>query len=122
MAMTKFLLISGDEGKEQIIREVFPSDEVITAVDETLILDNLKVEEPDIVILDGDFSGLEFKALCRKIKQYPVVILLILGEVKHNKDVTHNVNLFIKTPIDKKLLSATVDSALKTRQRRTLTL
>ena len=116
MAMTKFLLISGDEGKEQIIREVFPSDEVITAVDETLILDNLKVEEPDIVILDGDFSGLEFKALCRKIKQYPVVILLILGEVKHNKDVTHNVNLFIKTPIDKKLLSATVDSALKTRQ------
>ena len=85
-------------------------------MDETLIFDALEVEEPDIVIIDGDFQGLDFKVLCRKIKQYPVVVLLILGEAKHNKDVTHNVNLFIKTPIDKKLLSATVDSALKTRQ------
>ena len=116
MAMTKFLLISGDEEKEGLIREVFASDEVITATDETLIFDNLEVEEPDIVIIDGDLTGLDFKSLCRKIKQYPVVILLILGETKHNKDVTHNVNLFIKTPIDKKLMSATVDSALKTRQ------
>ena len=114
--MTKFLLISGDEEKEGLIKEVFPSDEVITTIDETLIFDNLEVEEPDIVIIDGDLKGPDFKALCRKIKQYPVVILLILGEIKHNKDVTHNVNLFIKTPIDKKLLSATVDSALKTRQ------
>ena len=114
--MTKFLLISGDEEKEGLIKEVFPSDEVITTTDETLIFDNLEVEEPDIVIIDGDLKGPDFKALCRKIKQYPVVILLILGEIKHNKDVTHNVNLFIKTPIDKKLLSATVDSALKTRQ------
>ena len=114
--MTKFLLISGDEEKEGLIKEVFPSDEVITTTDETLIFDNLEVEEPDIVILDGDLTNLDFKTICRKIKQYPVVILLILGEIKHNKDVTHNVNLFIKTPIDKKLLSATVDSALKTRQ------
>ena len=113
--MTKFLLISGDEKKEQIIREVFSSDEVITTTDETAVFDNLNVEEPDIVIIDGDLGGIDFKALCRKIKQYPVVILLILGETKHNKDVTHNVNLFIKAPIDKKLLSATIDSALKTR-------
>ena len=116
MAMTKFLLVSGDEEKINVVKEVFPSDEVITAIDETLIFDSLNVEEPDIVILDGDSTGLDFKALCRKIKQYPVVILLIVGEVRHNKDVTHNVNLFIKTPIDKRLLSATIDSALKTRQ------
>ena len=67
-------------------------------------------------MIDGDIKSLDLKPLCRKVKQYPVVILLILGEIEHNKDVTHNVNLFIKTPIDKKLLSATVDSALKTRQ------
>ena len=113
--MTKFLLISEDGEKEKIIREVFSSDEVISTVDEMLIFDALKVEEPDIVIIDGDIKNLDLKPLCRKIKQYPVVILLILGEVQHNKDVTHNANLFIKTPIDKKLLSATVDSALKTR-------
>ncbi len=114
--MTKFLLISGDSEKESIVKDTFPSDEVITTVDETLIFDNLEVEEPDIVILDGDLTDLDFKALCRKIKQYPVVILLILGEKKYNKDVTHNVNLFIKAPIDKRLLSATIDSALITRQ------
>ncbi len=114
--MTKFLLISGDSEKEKIIKDVFSSDEIISTVDETLIFDALEVEEPDIVIIDGDLTDLDFKALCRKIKQYPVVILLILGEKKHNKDVTHNVNLFIKTPLDKKLLSATIDSGLKTRQ------
>ena len=101
--MTKFLLISEDSEKENIIRVVCSSDEIISSVDETLIFDNLKVEEPDIVVIDGDLSTLDLKSLCKKIKQYPVIILMILGEKSHNKDVTHNVNLFIKTPIDKKL-------------------
>ena len=114
--MTKFLLISGDSEKEKIIKEVFSSDEVITATDETSIFDNLEVEEPDITIIDGDMENFDFKSVCRKIKQYPVATLLILGNAKHNKDVTHNINLFIKAPIDKKLLSATIDSALATRQ------
>ena len=113
--MTKFLLISEDSEKDRLVKEVFPSDEVITSCDQTLIFDVLKVEEPDIVLVDGDVDGLDLKHLCRKIKQFPVVILLILGEKEHNKDVMHNANLFIKMPVDKKLLSATVESALKTR-------
>lgn len=114
--MTKFLLISEDSEKEKVIREVFSSDEVISTVDEMMIFDALKVEEPDIVIIDGDIKSVDIKLLCRKIKQFPVIVLLILGEVKHNKDVTHNANLFIKTPIDKKLLLATIDASLRTRQ------
>jgi len=114
--MTKFLLISEDSEKEKVLSEVCPSDEIITTVDETFIFDTLKVEEPDIVVVDGDLNSLDLKLLCRKIKQYPVIILMVLGEISHNKDVTHNANLFIKTPIDKKLLSATIDSSLKTRQ------
>ena len=116
IAMTKFLLISEDKEKETILREVFSTDEIILSADEMLVLDNLKVEEPDIVIIDGDISCIDLKPLCRKIKQYPVIILMILGEKEHNKDVTHNANLFIKSPIDKKLLEATIDSSLKTRQ------
>jgi chemotaxis response regulator CheB len=92
--MTKFLLISEDIEKEKIINEVCPSDEIITTTDEVFVFDNLKVEEPDIVIIDGDLQSLDLKSLCRKIKQYPVIILMILGEVQHNKDVTHNANLF----------------------------
>ena len=114
--MTKFLLISEDNEKEALIREVFPSDEIIVTTDEVFVFDSLKVEEPDIVVIDGDTNVLELKSLCRKIKQYPVIILMILGEVDHNKDVMHNVNLFIKTPIDRKLLNATVESSLKTHQ------
>lgn len=114
--MTKFLLISEDSGKEEVVKRVFPSDEVLVSVDETMIFDALKVEEPDIVIIDGDTEKLDLKHLCRKIKQFPVVTLLVLGEKEHNKDVTHNVNLFIKTPIDEKLLSATIESSLRTRQ------
>ena len=114
--MTKFLLINEDSEKENIIREVFSQDEIIPCTDETMIFDILKVEEPDIVMIDGDINSIDLKHLCRKIKQFPVITLLILGEKDHNKDITHNVNLFIKTPIDKKLLSATVDSSLRTRQ------
>lgn len=114
--MTKFLLISEDSGKEKVIKKVFSSDEIIVNTDETLIFDILKVEEPDIVIIDGDIEKLDLKPLCRKIKQFPVVTLLIIGKIEHNKDVTHNINLFIKAPIDEKLISATVDSSLRTRQ------
>ena len=114
--MTKFLLISEEQDKEEIIRKVFPTDEVIVNTDETLIFDILKIEEPDIVIIDGDIEKFDLKPLCRKIKQFPVVTLLILGEKEHNKDVTHNVNLFIKNPIDEKLLLATIESSLRTRQ------
>ncbi len=113
--MTKFLLISEDSEKEQLLREVFPMDEIAITSDELLIFDILKVEEPDIVIVDGDIEVLDLKPLCRKIKQYPVVVLLVIGKKDLNKDVMHNANLFIQTPIDKKLLSATVDSGLKTR-------
>ena len=114
--MTTFLLISEEQDKEEIIRKVFPTDEVIVNTDETLIFDILKIEEPDIVIIDGDIEKFDLKPLCRKIKQFPVVTLLILGEKEHNKDVTHNVNLFIKNPIDEKLLLATIESSLRTRQ------
>ena len=115
-SMTKLLLVSEDNEKEQIIRETFPNDEIIVSGEQTQIFDILEVEEPDVVLVDGDIEKLELKSLCRKIKHYPVVILLILGQKEHTKDVMHNANLFIKTPIDKNLLSATIDSSLKTRQ------
>jgi len=114
--MTKFLLISNDKGMDEVIKKVFSSDEVIDCVDETLIFDALKVEEPDVVIIDGDIDQFDLKHLCRKVKQFPVVTLLVIGKKDHNKDVTHNVNLFIKSPIDEKLLAATVESSLRTRQ------
>ena len=114
--MTKFLLISEDGEKEQTIKSIFKSDEVLTCVDETMILDILKVEEPDIVIIDGDIDNLDLKPICRKIRSFPVIVLMILGEKEHNKDVMHNVNLFIKMPIDEKLLTATIESSLRTRQ------
>lgn len=114
--MTKFLLISEDSGKEEVIKNTFSSDEVITCTDEVMIFDILKVEDPDIVIVDGDIEKPDLKHLCRKIKQFPVITILIMGEKEHNKDITHNINLFIKTPIDSKLLTAAVESSLRTRQ------
>ncbi|MBQ7126802.1 HAMP domain-containing histidine kinase [bacterium] len=113
--MTKFLLITDDNEKEKIINDVFSSDEIIIASDETFIFDNLDVEAPDIVIIDGDTKNIDIKSVCRQIKRYTVISLLIIGNSEYNKDVVSNVNLIIKTPIDKKLLSATITSALKTR-------
>ena len=54
--MTKFLLITEDSEKEKIIRETCSTDEILTTVDEVFVIDALKVEEPDIVIIDGDIS------------------------------------------------------------------
>lgn len=113
--MTKILLISGDSKTIKTIKDVFPSDEIVVSTDETSVTDCLDVEEPDIAIIDGDTVVPDFRALCRKIKQYPVITLLIFGNIKHNKDVTHNINLFIKSPIDKKLLAASIESAIKTK-------
>ena len=42
--MTKFLLISEDSEKENLLKEVFPMDEVVVTSDEILIFDILKVE------------------------------------------------------------------------------
>lgn len=114
--MTKFLLISEDTEKEKFIREIFHSDEIIATNDELRISDVLNVENPDLIILDGDITSLDIKTLCRTFKHYPVTVLLIIGNTKLNKDVTHNVNLLIKTPLEKKMLLATVESGLKTRQ------
>ena len=114
--MTKFLLISEDTEKEKFIREIFHSDEIMATNDELRISDVLNVENPDLIILDGDITSLDIKALCRTFKHYPVTVLLIIGNAKLNKDVTHNVNLLIKTPLEKKMLLATVESGLKTRQ------
>ena len=78
--MAKFLLISEDTEKERIIKSTCSNDEIITSSDETFIFDTLNVEEPDIVIIDGDIECLDLKSLCRKIKQYSVIVLLIIGE------------------------------------------
>ena len=51
--MTKFLLISEDSEKEALIQEICSSDEIISTADEVFAMDNLKVEEPDIVIIDS---------------------------------------------------------------------
>ena len=114
--MSKFLLISEDNEKEKAIREACSSSEIIVTTDTTFIFDSLEVEEPDIVIIDGDIKSLELKPLCKKIRQYPVIILMIIGETHHNKDITRNINLFVKAPIDKYFLTTTIDSSLKTRQ------
>ena len=79
--MTKFLLITEDSEKEKIIRETCSTDEILTTVDEVFVIDALKVEEPDIVIIDGDISCIDLKPLCRKIKQYPVLNLLEVLQV-----------------------------------------
>ena len=57
--MTKFLLISEDSEKECILREVFPTDEIIVSSDNTMIFDVLKVEEPDIVIVDEESMNID---------------------------------------------------------------
>ena len=48
--MAKILLISENNSYEEDIKSILAGHEVITSPDEVLIIDILKVENPDIVI------------------------------------------------------------------------
>ena len=93
--MAKILLVSNDESTVISLQKMLSSYEVIPACDETLINDILKVENPDIVIIDCDITLEELKPLYRQIKKAHVIIMLLLGENPINKEFLNRADLFV---------------------------
>ena len=114
--MAKILLVSDNKDYEKEIKSILSGHEVITTTDETLILDVLKVENPDIIMPDCDSESFDLKLLYRQLKEFNIISILILNKKKVTKDILNHANMFISTPFSPTVLTASITSCLKTKK------
>lgn len=110
--MAKILLVTENMAIKTVVQTTLLNHEFIEATDDLSILDIMKVEAPDIVMLDSD-SNIDIKTTYRSIKDFQVIILLLMGEKDFPPEVVASAHLFVSTPINQALLKSTVDSGLK---------
>ncbi len=112
--MARILFITDSDEKEKTVKSALKGKEFLVSSDEINIEDILKVETPDVVILDCDIQKLELKAIIKTIKHYPVILILYTGTTPVGKDITNYANLIISKDADKNIISAIVDAGLRT--------
>ena len=116
--MAKILLVSENEKKGKQFQEIFQkqSYEFLYADNPTMTIDIMKTQLPDIVILDGEVSGFDLKAISKKIKSFDnVLTVLITKNDRIEPELLKNTNAFLQEPVSKNLLISTVNANLKTR-------
>jgi len=114
--MAKILLISENIKYEDEIKSILSGHEVIVSADDILIIDILKVENPDIVIFDCDIDSIDLKSIYRQIKEYNAITILILNKKEVSKDILSHANMFVSIPFSATVLKASVNSCLKTKK------
>ena len=116
--MAKILFVSEKIEKIELVQGILQkkSHEFSHADNPTMILDIIKSQQPDIIILDTDIS-IDLKAVNKKIKAFSDNILTILltktDEIE--PELLKNANAFLKEPISKNLLISTINANLKTK-------
>lgn len=113
--MAKILLITDDIDNSTMVQTTLLEHEFLISTDKTAILDIMKVETPDTVILDTN-SNLDIKPLFRLIKDFQTIKLLLIGEKEVTQDILSNAHQFVSLPINQTLLKSTVEAGLKTRK------
>ena len=114
--MAKVLLVTENNSYEKDMKAILSGQELLVSCDETLIIDILKVENPDIVIFDCDIEVVDFKYLYRQIKEFNVITILILNKKEVTKDILNHANMFISYPFSPIVLKASINSCLKTKK------
>jgi signal transduction histidine kinase len=114
--MAKILLISDNKNIQTITQTTLLNHEFLVSSDETTISDIMKVELPDIVMLDSDVENLDIKSVYKTIKEFDTIILLIMQEKEFPPELLSNAHLFVSTPINQSLLKSTISAGLKVRK------
>ncbi|MGN1152720.1 MAG: sensor histidine kinase [Candidatus Gastranaerophilaceae bacterium] len=114
--MAKLLLVSNNKEYESELKSILAGHELITSPDELLIIDILKVENPDIIIFDCDIDSLDMKSIYRQIKEFNVISILILNEKPVSKDILSHANMFLSVPFSPTVFKASINSCLKTKK------
>jgi len=114
--MAKILLVSGDKNIQTTVQTTLLEDEFIVSTDEMTILDVMKVEAPDIVMLDSDINNVDLKSVFRKIKSFEVIIMLIMREKEFSPEIQAGGHLFISAPINPVMLKSIIKAGLKAKK------
>lgn len=114
--MAKLLLVTDNKKYENEIKSILTGHELIVSPDEVLVIDILKVENPDIIILDCDIETLDLKSIYRQIKEFNVISILILNKNTVTKEILNHANMFIAPPFSQTVLRASVNSCIKTKK------
>ena len=113
--MAKILLISDNIDIKTTVQTSLLDYEVLISVDNVVILDVMKVDTPDIVMVDSD-AKIDIKNLYRMIKDFQCILLLIMGSTEVSTEVMTNSHLFVSKPVNTKLLKSTIEAGLKARK------
>ncbi|MCR5266383.1 MAG: HAMP domain-containing histidine kinase [Cyanobacteria bacterium RUI128] len=113
--MAKVLLVSDNKDIQTMAQTTLLDHEFLISTDETTIMDIMKVETPDIVMLDTD-SNKDLKTIFRIIKNFQVIILLLMGEKECSQEILSNSHLFVSVPVNQNILKSTVDAGLRARK------
>ncbi len=114
--MAKILLVSDNRDIQTKFQTTLLNHEFIIAVDEMTIMDVMKVEAPDIVVLDSDSDNADLKSIYRKIKDFETIIMLLMGEKEFSPEIQAGGHLFVSMPINSILLKSTINAGLKAKK------
>ena len=112
--MGRVLFITDSDEKDNRYKQALKGHEFQTSCDETEIEDILKVETPEVVIVDCDIEKIELKTVIKTIKHYPVILILAIGEQHIGKDLSNLSNLIISQSADEDTILAIVDAGFRT--------
>lgn len=116
--MAKILFVSENEKKGQQFQEILQKNsyEFLYADTPTMIIDIMKTQLPDIVILDGEIVGFDLKIISKQIKSFENILTILLTKKdKIEPELLKNSNAFLQDPISKNLLISTINANLKTK-------
>ena len=113
--MAKVLLVSDNKDIQTMAQTTLLDHEFLISTDKTTIMDIMKVETPDIVMFDTDCDE-DLKAIFRIIKNFQVILLLLMGEKECSQEILSNSHLFVSVPVNQNLLKSTVDAGLRARK------
>lgn len=121
--MTELMVVDDDPGIRFIVQKILSEEgyDVIEAESGAQCLEKLKVERPDLILLDIMMPGIDGWETCRKIKDdddlksIPVVILTVRGsdQDKSKSFQESGANAHITKPIIWEKLLSTVKWVLK---------
>lgn len=113
--MAKILLVTDNIDISTVIQTTLLEHEFLQSTDETTVLDIMKVEAPDIVMIDSEIKE-DIKSIYRKIKDFQTIILLLMGETDFPQEMLTNSHLFVSVPINPAVLKTNIESGLRVRK------
>lgn len=114
--MAKILLVSDDINVQTDVQTTLLNHEFSFCADEVVFNDFVKVDTPDIVMLDSDIKSLDIRNIYKLAKSYGVIILLLMREVEFADEILSNAHLFVSYPLNRTVLKSAVNSGLKTKK------